>query len=188
MRLFLGGFLPQNIRENIVNQTQTGSTLSSIRWTRPEHLHMTIKFMGDVENRLLPQLISTLKSALLGASNAQLRLQKVGFFPSLQRPSLGWLGVEDMDKTLTNLHGKVEQALEECGVHREQRKFHPHVTVARGRNKMISAVDTQVFCKLYRNFKSPMFSLENLQLIHSQLSATGSTYTTLEQFSLGPSE
>jgi len=181
MRLFVALEIPSAVRENL------GALLKSLRavspqtrWVRPENLHVTLKFIGEV----LETKLAAIRNALAGARSDQpvtLDFRGLGFFPSEKHPRVFWAGIE-ASPNLKTLAADIDRATEKLGIPREQRPFSPHLTLARFEppglpEKLRSAIrENEV-----RDFGT--LHTGQFHLIESKLKPSGAEYTTLESFS-----
>ncbi len=103
-----------------------------VRWARPEQLHLTLKFLGNVAGGDLTRLGEALTSACVGLKAFELGLAELGCFPPSKSPRVVWIGVTGAVAQLVTLQRRVEEALRGCGDHTEEaRAFHPHLTIGR---------------------------------------------------------
>ena len=133
MRLFLGIGLPQTVAGRLAEAARTmlqAGTGRSIRWTRPDDMHITLSFLGSVEPTRLEQIQQSL--AALHAGRLHLRLSGIGVFANA-----GMLLVKlEPSVALLNLGEQISLAMESCGFPREQRPYLPHVTLARAKGRI----------------------------------------------------
>jgi len=103
-----------------------------VKWVRPEGLHLTLKFLGDVDEAREPELHAALGQAANGAAcGVTLHIEGFGVFPDFRRPRIVWAGVSP-DPALELLQHRVEQVFAPLGFPTEARPFRPHVTLGRG--------------------------------------------------------
>ena len=133
LRLFIAVLLPAPQRATleaaIANLRQQG--VAGVRWVRPEGIHLTLKFLGDVHPSQVEAVASAMRAAAEEASSFQLQLASLGVFPSLTRPRVIWAGVAGQMEQLAALQAQVEERLEPLGYPREGRPFSPHLTLGR---------------------------------------------------------
>ena len=128
MRCFLAIELPEQVRFRLVSlQQQLGVLRQAVRWTQPEHIHLTVKFLGEVEEAMLAPIGEALRS--VRSYPFPMALNGVAGNPP-RTPRVIWCNVQDAGQS-ARLHGRVEEVLEPLGIPREPRAFTPHVTVAR---------------------------------------------------------
>lgn len=133
MRLFIAIDLPDSVRAALASEQArlrdacAGS--GDIRWTRPEGVHLTLKFLGEVAATRLPE-VTTALDGLGRFEPFEIEVGGFGFFPSARRPRVFWVGLE-APPALGDLAKRVEVAMEPLGFAREDRPFQPHLTLAR---------------------------------------------------------
>ncbi|UEM20478.1 RNA 2',3'-cyclic phosphodiesterase [Skermanella mucosa] len=177
IRLFVALELPEAVRERLVG---LGGGVPGARWTEPENLHLTVRFIGEVENGLLPDIDAALGS--VSAPAFDLVLDGVGQFGSGSRARLLWAGVERND-ALVHLNQKVESALVRAGLPREERRFSPHVTLARLRDTPQERVGR--FIQDRGLFRAGPIRVEHFTLFESRPGNGGPVYDPLREYPLG---
>ncbi len=115
-------------------RAEVSSLPMKISWVPAANLHVTIKFLGSIDRELGDGVLSALKPAVSELDSFTVKVGRVGAFPSADRPRILWVGLEDPNKKLTELYAVVENALGELGFKKENRLFHPHVTIGRVRH------------------------------------------------------
>lgn len=139
MRVFIAADLPESIRAALGQQQAEfqgalgkASRDLGARWTNPEGIHLTLKFLGHIQDTEVKQVTEAL--AGLGSFDPfQVEVRGFGCFPSPGRPRVLWAGVE-APPDLAQLAGRIEDSMEHLGFAREQREFNPHLTLARFKN------------------------------------------------------
>ncbi len=185
MRLFVALEIPSAVRDNLAAQIRGLRDLSSKvadkrpHWVRPENLHVTLKFIGEVSPTKLDSIRSAL-SAIRSDAPVDLKFHGLGFFPNENYPRVLWAGL-DATTNLTTLAGDIDGALESQGVARERRAFTPHLTLARieppGLHERLRAVIQDNRAREFGSFQTREF-----YLIESKLKPSGAEYTTLASF------
>ena len=104
---------------------------SGVRWVRPEGIHLTLKFLGNVSNDAIPTIESGMQRVVEGICPFTVRVQGAGCFPSTRRPRVLWLGLQGELEPLLTAQSRLEDSLEALGVERENRRFQPHLTLGR---------------------------------------------------------
>ena len=152
-------------------------------WSRPEGIHLTLKFLGEVREELAPELLGALTLALAGAARFRLSLEGVGTFPNPAAARVVWLGVTGEVGRLVALQATVEQAMGDLGVEREVRPYTPHLTL--GRVKRIRRPDAWLKgLEGVKNLKLPGFEVTAVGLIRSELGPGGARYRELGRVAL----
>ena len=180
MRLFVALEIPPAVRERLGEFLAVLRALSSQpRWVRTDNLHITLKFIGEVQ----PEKLGDIRAALTAVHSDRsvtLDFRRVGFFPNEKRPRVFWAGVQ-ASANLARLASDIDSGLEKLGVPPEKRPFSPHLTLARFEppglpEKLRAAIQENA----RREFGS--FAVGEFHLIESKLKPGGAEYTTLETF------
>ncbi len=130
MRAFIAIDLPGPLHAALAQAQQAfRNACPDARWTRPEGIHLTLKFLGEVSDAKLREVVEGL-SGIGSFQTFPVEVKGFGFFPQAQRPRVFWVGVE-APPALAELAARVEREMEKVGFRREQRPFTPHLTLAR---------------------------------------------------------
>jgi 2'-5' RNA ligase len=167
IRLFVGLEIPERIRAALLS-LQAG--VPGARWTRPEQFHMTLRFIGEVDGATANDIDDALSS--IRAQPFTLELAGVGEFGG-KKPRALWAGIRASD-ALIHLQRKIEAALQRLGLDAEQRKFTPHVSLARLKETPRGRV--MDFLTDHALFASGPFEVRHFVLFSSQLGSNGSIY------------
>lgn len=185
MRLFVAVELSEAIREQ-VRALLDGlkRDVPEVRWARPEALHVTLKFLGEVESERVDPLCEALERASgAGAPPPfDIEVEGLGTFGDRKRPRVVWAGLRERTGALEELQGAVEQACEALGFPLEERRFHPHLTLARIKGPMPSlgrALATRSGVRL------GSAQVGSFALVRSELQPDGALHTVLKRFALG---
>ena len=161
-RLFVSVELPDDVKATLARLV---GDVPGARWLEPDELHLTVRFIGEVDGVLFDDVLTALEEVQVAPFT--LALRGVGHFPPRGEPRILWAGLERSPE-LTALHNKVESALVRAGVEPEPRKFLPHVTLARLRGTPVRAVGS--FIALNGLYRSQPFAVHDFQLFSSNLS------------------
>lgn len=192
MRLFVACELPDDVREGLGRLQDDLRKLDAgfLRWTRPEGIHVTLKFLGNVEEARVDQIDAALASAI-EPFKLNLRPATLGGFPSVSLKTGGgarlrvvWVGLEGDVEGLGELARRVEDALRPLGFPAERRPFAPHLTLARVRDGATSQERRRVADAIsrYRPLTLPSMILQEVVLMRSVLGRGGSTYYRLGSY------
>ena len=179
MRLFLAINLTPEVRRDIASATASlRETIPELAWVREHLLHLTLKFLGEQPEEIVARLQPALESVACRHRVLTMALAGLGDFPNFRRARVVWLGV-GQDPRLELLHHDVEVECEKLGFEVEGRPFRPHLTLARVRQPL--AVErARVLSREAKRIKyHTEFVVHSLDLMRSDLSAAGPTYTTL---------
>jgi 2'-5' RNA ligase len=182
VRAFLAFEIPETVRSRLAAfRNELRSDLPAARWTRPEGWHLTLKFLGETEPKMLDELTSILEPALKGLGVASAHLHGSGFFPTPANPRVAWFG-GDVDGS-EPVVAAVEAAAAAAGFARERRPWSTHVTLARLRSRWPrSAVER--FLEWGRDVDLGVFECAEVVLIESSLEPGGAVYTPLQRIPL----
>lgn len=158
-----------------------------LQWVRPESMHLTLKFLGDVDETQILNILEALQIAGQDQPAFSLDVQGVGVFPDLRAPRVLWLGLSRSTDRLVSLASRVDTVLHPLGFEREVRPFTPHLTLARikeGSREVGKALtETGITRQSHRIGTVPV---KAIALMKSQLGSTGSVYTRLGEAPLSP--
>jgi 2'-5' RNA ligase len=185
LRLFIAVELPETWLAALgAWQEQTRLDLAlpgrGLRWTRPEGLHVTLKFLGEVAATRVPGIEGALRSAVAERRPFSVRPDRIGSFGSRERPRSLWLGLGGDPTALTELATAVDIALARAGFDREGRPFRPHVTLARV-PEGLDATDLRRIAAVtgHEAPSLPPFAVDGITLFRSHLGPGGSRYDRL---------
>jgi 2'-5' RNA ligase len=184
MRLFVAVHLSEEIRAALAAvQDRLRSVRAEVSWVRPGNLHLTLKFLGEVEAERLDPLCAALAGIAPPVSSFEAAVAGVGSFGG-RVPRVIWAGVGDGTEALVALAGHVDAALAAVGFPRESRPFSPHLTLGRVRSprnvaELAGALRSEARGAFGR------VSVGAFHLMESQLHPQGSIYTVRQSFSLG---
>jgi len=186
IRAFLGVSLPSPITQALEDIQRRLKVLKlHASWVRPGNIHLTLKFLGDISPQQISPIKTELSRFLTPVSPFQVTLGPPGVFPDFNRPRTLWVGLEDPEGHLLNLHQQVEEALQNQGFPGEKRPFSPHLTLARIKSPKNKGLSQDSLESLPR---PPLlkFDISSVKLYKSELTPKGSIYTVLEELKLGP--
>ncbi|HKS95105.1 MAG TPA: RNA 2',3'-cyclic phosphodiesterase [Terriglobia bacterium] len=188
MRCFIAIDLPQEIHAALARlqaefRAALGRHDADARWTRPEGIHLTLKFLGHVPE---PEVAAVTESlAALGAFDKfAIEVGGLGFFPGPRRPRVFWVGVEAPPALQTLVSG-VEAAMEKLGFAPEQRDFTPHLTLARFRTPRPQPALEKLVAER-ANLSLGKFEVSEFFLFESKLSPHGAEYRKVARFPRAP--
>jgi len=180
-RLFVAILLPESVREAIARVVEPfREGLDHVRWVRTEQLHLTLRFIGDVDRPRVPDLGAALAGALRPLPGLTLGITGGGAFPSPLRPSVLWAGVTP-DERLSAIHAATEAAVVEVGIEADTRDFHPHITVGRIRRGRRAPGAGRVMEGLPLETTAPV---REVSLVESVLGPGGARHTPVARFRL----
>ncbi len=159
------------------------SEVRHVKWIQPAQAHLTIKFLGDIDNRDIPSVCRSMEDACQGIAPFTVSLGGVGTFPARGKPRVVWLGVGGDCEPLLTIHGRLDEALREFGVRREGRAFRPHITIGRPTND----VEGEELAAILANFNQETVAemeVDEVHLVASILDRQGPTHENMHTVSL----
>ncbi|HUU29395.1 MAG TPA: RNA 2',3'-cyclic phosphodiesterase [archaeon] len=183
MRTFIAVEPPDSVRDEIGRLTgRLKDHLPGLRWSKPKNIHLTLRFLGEID----PALLETLKKGVEGAVSPlapfSLTVEDIGFFGSRIWPRIVWLGLEGSDE-LAALAKAVENAAVETGFGKADKPFKAHLTLARIKDKLAHPPDWErTRGTLPENW--PAWPVDEVQIIKSTLTPSGPIYETLAHCAL----
>lgn len=178
MRTFIAVFPPPEVRREALEWARRLSSDDRVRWTRPENVHLTLKFLGEVRAEALDGIRAALGEVCAEHASFDAPLAKLGAFPSAQRAKILWISVGAGSDRLRSLAADIDDALAPLGFDREKRPYVPHLTIGRARGRPLNL-------GLPSSVEGLGFRVGRVELTESTLTAEGATYRTIEDFALG---
>ena len=174
-RLFVAIRLPEEVIDLLIDTMDENPEL---RWVGDEQLHLTLRFIGEVERPLANDLAAALGK--IHFEGFDLQVNGVGRFDRRNGGAL-WAGVEPK-APVAALAAKVERVCQEAGLEAERRAFHPHITLARWKGRSSRAADA--FVERARGLSSGPFAVDRFILFESHLSRHGPHYDEVQSYPL----
>src|SRR4051794_5064606 len=182
MRLFVALPVPAEVKkriETIQNGLKTELRRSTVAWTRPEQLHLTLRFFGNVSSEAVDDLKRALQSAC-NFSALSLTVTGIGLFPNKRNPRVLWVGVQEKTGALALLQNRITAATANFGQRPEDRSFSPHLTL--GRIKRMQRADLHTLKAVLESNEHEKlgdWTSGSIELIRSDLGASGAIYTVI---------
>jgi RNA 2',3'-cyclic 3'-phosphodiesterase len=184
MRTFIAIEIPEETRQGLRDAQQVLRTDAvDAGWPKPEGIHLTLKFLGEVPDARIPEITNALTAAATGTGRFRLAVQGTGTFPNARNARVVWAGVSGEIETLNRLQAAVEDAMERAGFERENRPFTPHLTL--GRIKYIRSRETWTRAlDQVKDLSLPAFDVTSFILMKSELKRTGAEYAQIAKIEL----
>jgi RNA 2',3'-cyclic 3'-phosphodiesterase len=203
IRTFLAVELSEALRTNLARlQLDLKQRLSReiprnvrMSWIQPASIHLTIKFLGDIDEQLVSPMQEAMGQAIAGHPRLQIPLERLGGFPRLQQPRVLWVGPSDEweqgeeARRLTSVHRAIEECCCSFDLAPENRPLSPHLTIARIKEGGYSM--GQALAKsgvMDRPLSLGSLAVDSVVLMRSELKPTGSVYTKLWDVKVGARE
>jgi RNA 2',3'-cyclic 3'-phosphodiesterase len=170
------------IQDTLMKDAQ--KTVCRVSWVKPETIHLTIKFLGDIPVNQVDPIMNSLRKAVEGINAFSLKVEGLGVFPSQRNPRVVWVGISEGKEALQTLQPGVEKELADLGFPREKKKFNPHLTLGRVRSPEGAAA----LGDLLASIPHPVLGssiVKDIRLMKSDLHPTGAVHTELGRIQLG---
>lgn len=176
-RLFVALTLPEPVRAALAALAQP---LPGVVWTRPEQLHVTLRFLGEVPVERIEPMLARL--APVRVEPFVLPVEGGGSFPPGRPPRVLWIGTGRGHPRLFQLRQRLDDALLAAGLELDVRTFQPHITLARVSEDAAAAATH--WLHTHRDFAAPPFRVEAFELYASTLQPPGAVHTLKQRFPL----
>ena len=187
-RTFIGIDIGDGIRSGTVALQQAlAKTGATVKWVEPENLHVSLQFLGEVDDRELHAVCKAVKEAAAGEPPFPLRVSGVGAFPNARRPKVLWAGVTDGAEEIQRLYATLETKMLELGCYRkEERGYVPHVTLGRVKGDADGLTLAPELSKRMA-WDGGRTTVDEVLVFGSELSRDGPVYTVIGRAALGGS-
>lgn len=183
-RLFIAVKLEKAHRERISNiQAELQKFDLPVRWVKTENIHLTLRFLGSVDDQVVPALAETLKTTAGKYRSCRLELKNLGAFPSVQRPRVIWVGASEKSGELARFHEDLEKGLARHGFEKDDRAFSPHITIGRVKSPKNTA-PLKKYLADQGNITIGSQKIKEIVLFESTLTPQGSIYQIVKSFKL----
>ena len=163
--------LQGNLKNTIEKKT------GKVRWVKRDQLHLTLKFVGDTPEESIDDVRGVMQKVSNQMTPFKIFIQGVGCFPKIERPRVMWVGLDGEIDKLNQLVTAVHDGLDPLGFPRDEKEFHPHITMARAKYPQKKTPDISSF--LNTTYDPIPFRIEKIQFISSELFPNGPVYTIL---------
>lgn len=184
IRTFIAIELPEDVRA-LFEELQNGMRSFGVkaRWVRPSNIHLTLKFLGDIDEGRVDSIDLEIKNTLKRHAAFKLQARGLGVFPGIKRPRVLWVGLSGQVNQLIDLQKELELGFEALGFPREKRPFKGHLTIGRFKQrtepgKILDAMKT------FNGFTPREFMVRDVTFYKSVLKQTGAEYTRLTHSAL----
>jgi len=181
IRSFIALNLDDDVKKRIYIISEKFKNLKGLKLVEYENLHITLKFLGDIDPVQQHEIIKALENACKDINEITIKVNKMGAFPNLRNPRVVWLGIEPNPK-INKLHENIENNLCNIGFEKDGKKFHPHITIGRNKtnhnNKLIKKkiVNTEDF--------EILSVITKVSFIKSTLTPKGPVYDIIKDIKL----
>jgi len=183
IRTFIAIDVPDEVKKMISRAQENLRRIGSdrISWTRSQSIHLTLKFLGDVNEEEISDIANRVETAVLDFSSFDIQTTHPGGFPRIQKARVLYLGINGGDE-LIKIQNAVDKSLSRLGFDREKKGFNPHLTV--GRVKSLSPNSELPMRFGSMDFGSVSWTASEINVMASELKPTGAVYTVLDTIPL----
>ena len=184
MRTFIAVELPKEIRNHLSKiQEQLKSTGARVKWVEPKNIHLTLKFLGEINSQKLEKIIKILDDCVADKQSFPVSITSIGAFPKLNYPKVIWAGIDTGDKEIKEIVKLLDEKIQKIGIPKEERSFSSHITIGRVRtfenkDKLLEELIKLGTNKELTGFE---FSLSKITLFKSTLTSSGPIYEALKE-------
>ena len=188
IRAFLAINVSDDVKSSLRELTDhlDRARIGGLKPVRPKNMHLTLKFFGDVSSARVDSIVGAITRAAEAIRPFTLRLGNVGAYPNNRNPRILWVGLDGDVVSLHEAHRRIETCLGEINIKPDSRKFRPHLTIARLRDRMSSTERRRAAEAMYSaQFRTGLpIPVEQFSLVRSVLRPEGPQYTTLADITL----
>ena len=179
LRVFLALDLDQPVKTQLIRlQGRLAKVGPDVRWVRSEHIHLTMKFLGDLPDNTAADVCRLCQNVSADFEPFEFEVAGAGCFANYGRPRVLWVGVVDPSGSVRRLHERIERTLAPLGLRRELRAFKPHVTLGRVRSGQ-NAQELRDQVKKNEKFEAGIAQAKEITIYSSQLSPDGPLHTVI---------
>jgi 2'-5' RNA ligase len=184
IRAFIAIELPRETRADLERVAgRLRASAADVRWVKTDDIHLTLKFLGDVEEDRVTEIAGCIEQCLEGIPPFSIAVRGLGAFPSDHNPQVIWIAAEDASGRLSLLERSLEDGLSRMGFKKEKRPFSPHFTLGRLKSPRGKEAVRRGLVEL-KNTDCGSYTAEAVCLFKSDLRPSGPIYTVLKSFSL----
>lgn len=155
---------------------------ADVRWVKPESVHITLKFLGDVDPERIESIRRCAQEAVQSVRRFSVRLAGTGAFPNDKRPRVLWIGITEGSAELKQAASRIDEALCSFGFEKEKRPFSPHLTVGRVRSP--KSIENAIAEMKMDEFDAGSFEADSVLIMQSDLHPDGAVHTPLATIKL----
>jgi 2'-5' RNA ligase len=185
VRTFTAIALNDAVRKNLVSlQRELSAGGAKVKWVEEENLHLTMKFLGDVDMSLIGEIGQVLQDSVAGFEPFTFTVRGAGAFPGTSSARIVWVGATGPIETLAKIYNHLNENLARLGVARENRRYVPHITLGRVKSPSKGRELTELIKKNSEKVFGDVDAGEIL-LMMSELSSSGPKYSVLSTAQMG---
>lgn len=187
LRTFIAIELPKEIKATLAElQNHLKTSGADIKWVEPENIHLTLKFLGERDEKKIQKITKTLVGVAAEKKSYLINVASLGGFPKLSSPRVIWVGIDQGDIDTKDIVKALEEEIAKVGIPKEERPFSSHITIGRTRSNINFDKFIPELAKIAKTFppKKQEFLVDKITLFKSQLTPGGPVYEVLKAASL----
>lgn len=187
MRIFIAIELPKEIKDTLAKlQDKLKNTGADVKWIEPDNIHLTLKFLGEIDEQKLDKIKSILENIAKEQNQFYIRISSIGAFPKISSPRIIWAGIDKGNSETKEIVKLLEGKIEKIGIPKENRPFSSHITIARTRSGFNPDKLFEELKNFENNFemKDTQFKVTKITLFKSTLTPKGPFYEALKEINL----
>lgn len=183
IRCFIAVEIPKRIQTLILDIQRTlQNKISDATWTKSGNHHLTLKFLGDVEQHQITRIKDVLSIVATKSVKFSIEIGGLGVFPNWKRPRVLWIGLKKGNHKIRTLSTSINKGMEDIHYPIDTR-FHPHLTLARFK-KQVNIPNNPVLFNEFETLTNSEFMIDEFALVKSELHPKGAIYTPINTFRL----
>ena len=183
IRIFIAADLPESVREELARiQAELRTEKFKFRWLKPENIHLTLIFLGDVDPEMLEDISAAVVDTVRCHDPIRLAIQGLGVFPGIKRPRIIWTGMAGEVKILRELKSSLDRSLLKVNGLKfkpERRPFRAHLTLGRAKGRIDGRKLVTAMNRLQEVPSAPLI-IDAIHVFKSDLQADGAVYTKVK--------
>ena len=185
LRVFLALDFDEPVKKQLLRlQERLLGVGADVRWVKDEHIHLTMKFLGDLPDNIAADVCRLSQNVAAEFEPFEFTALGAGCFANHGRPRVIWVGVEDPSGSVRRLHDRIETTLAPLGLRRELRAFKPHITLGRVRSAR-NALELRSEVERNKTFRAGTQQAREITIYSSQLSPEGPVHTVISRAVFG---
>ncbi len=185
LRSFIAIELSETLKNELARlQQELKKCGADVRWVKPENIHLTLKFLGDIEEQIVEDVVKIIQGTCSTFKPFSLDIKGTGLFPNPRSPRALWVGVNGSEDVI-RFQGEINDRMSALGFKREKRRFTPHLTLGRFKSPQDKDPLLEKIV-LLKNRSLGRMNVLTISLMQSELSPAGAQYRRLADIPLGP--
>jgi 2'-5' RNA ligase len=180
VRTFVAVEIPLEVKDRASRMiAELRQTSAKVKWVEPEHMHWTLKFLGNIDILEIPPVCEAVARAIEPLAAFDIEARGAGAFPDARRPRTLWIGTGAGSEQMIELHDAIEFELAKLGFRSENRRFRPHLTIGRVREINAAASELGRLIEKHADFDGGVSLVDEVVVFSSDLTPDGPIHEPL---------